>query len=49
VKTPRLPLLESPATVLLWATDQEQAAGGPPPLVSTRWRIATFNAFVFPR
>jgi hypothetical protein len=48
VKTPRLPLLESPATVLLAATDQEQAAGGPPPLVSTRWRIATFNAFVFP-
>jgi hypothetical protein len=44
VKTPRLPLLESPATVLLSATDQEQAAGGPPPLVSTRWRIATFNA-----
>ena len=48
VATPRIPLLESPARVLLSATDQQQAAQGPPPLVTTQWQISVFNVAVFP-
>ena len=48
LKAKRIPSEESPATVLLAATDQEQAQQGPPPLTATRWQLENFEAFVFP-
>ena len=48
VRTPTIPLLESPATVLLSATDQEQAQQGQPLLATAHWKISIFNVFVFP-
>jgi hypothetical protein len=45
---PVLPPKESPATVLLAATDQEQAQQGQPPLVSTQFTLENFEAFVYP-
>jgi hypothetical protein len=45
---PVLPPKESPATVFLAATDQEQAQQGMPPLVSTQFTLENFEAFVSP-
>jgi len=43
---PNLPWKESPATVFLSATDQEQAGEGEPPHASTKFRLENFDAWV---